>query len=523
MARRGSSERDGEAKKKSVTDRSMERDRDVLDFIKWLCDDFSSQSSNLDLGDLSVDLHDQGDPYGDVTEGDMSDLAFVQCEIARSPQGVSRGSPQGQVEGSHMGHSDAPDLPVNCEVDELLGGPLSPGNIELTLQDLEQLQNHSSAIGPLQNAPEGCHTDHLPVPQMNAKTGSRAFNYIPNNALLETHGVPAPSRQAFLTPGYDGTPPLKDLSGELKLVTGEVTGDVLCGNVGVKVPHTAYSVPVPLDTVPVESKIVPNETSASFPIGTVSVLPKIVPGIASDSSTICSSQLADLKVPDRARSASVPCGNHVDTKLMVPDSVSSAPILCGTPTVDTRVTVPDKANNTSVPCVTQTSDTKLAQDTASTCHSAAYGTVTINTSLIPASESASDIGLHSTRTIDTTNIAQHNGTKKRVRKRKNTSETVKKTRKYEQGPLSDQLEERKRLDAIRAKKCRERNRGEILALREKLAQMEKEKNAMVQELAGRQAYEEVIRKILWEKTGIIVLPFTPSSDKKVPPQPQTSG
>ncbi|XP_045134850.1 uncharacterized protein LOC123518199 isoform X2 [Portunus trituberculatus] len=192
----------------------------------------------------------------------------------------------------------------------------------------------------------------------------------------------------------------------------------------------------------------------------------------------------------------------------------------GTQNVDTMATVPDRTTTTSVPCGIQTSNPKIGQESAGMCHSAAYGTVTINTSLIQGPESASGAA-HTTQTHTT------NTTKKRIRKRKKPEEMVKKTRKYEQGPLSDHLEERKRLDAIRAKRCRERNRNDVMALKEKLALVEEEKGAMAKEIAQREAYEGVLRKLLWEKTGIAVLPYaspSPSSSNKMAlPQLQTTG
>lgn len=473
--------------------------------------DLSVLPANLDLAGFSLGLQES-----------VCDLPLL-CQDGS--QGVI-GSPQGQ-DGS-QGHSSVGDFPVECDLEsitEILQGDFQddpfPGAIESELQDF------ASAV-ELLPGPEGCHSSYPTVLQPSARTGSRAFSYIPHDALLETDGIQALSRQALVTPGHDGT--LKGLSVEPNMVTGKGIDGVLCGTMNGKVPHTAH-------TSSVTPKMVPCTMSSSFPLGTQTVQPKLVPETSGSfpsgnvsvpnvlnragDSPICGTQLP------QTRSASVPCVTH-DTKM--PDRVGSVPIPCGTQTVDIKVTVPDQTTGTSMPCGTQTVATKQVQESAGTCHSTAYGTVPINTALIQVSESAT---LHVTQTTNATNDIQQTATKKRVRKRKNASETVRKTRKYEQGPCSNQQEERKRQDAIRARRCREKNRSEIQMLRDKVALMEQEKSAMVKELAGREIYEAVIRKLLLDKTGMRVLPFSTSStlssasssvsDKMAPPQPQTTG
>lgn len=491
----------------------MNNDSEFLDLSQWDLD-FSALPTNFDLTGFSLGLQDEG-------------VCDLPLECHDGSQGVT-GSPQGQ-DGSHGHSSVGGDFPVDCALEsitEILQGNFQDqpfcGDIESELQDF-------ASAAELLPGPEGCHAGYPTVPQPSARTGSRAFNYIPQDALLETDGIQALSRQALMTPGHDGT--LKGLSVEPHMVTGKGIDGVLCGTMNVKVPHTAHMSSVtpkmvpcttpsslPLGTQTVQPKLVP-ETSGSFPSGNVSAVPNIVVNRASNS-PICGTQLP------QTRSASVPCVTH-DTK--VPDRVGSVPIPCGTQTVDIKVTVPDQTSGTSMP-VTQTVVTKQVQESIDTCHSTAYGTVPINTSLIQVSESAT---FHVTQTTNATNNAQQTATKKRVRKRKNANETVKKTRKYEQGPCSDSQEERKRQDAIRARRCREKNRSEVQMLREKVALMEQEKSAMVKELAGREIYEAVIRKLLLDKTGMRVLPFSTSStlssssssvsDKMVPPQPQTTG
>lgn len=320
-----------------------------------------------------------------------------------------------------------PDSLYDELLQDILPTPTFPGKLESS--ELPQDSSSGVFFQPLeQNVGEDLTLDFLTpgenggVPIGNdikiqvpspsrGKVGCKAMGYIGAHAVLETHGTPAPPRQA--------------------LDCNSTNGTKLCG------------------ALPINTKLaaVPQQVNSSITVP----------------SNSCVTSTTDPKL--------TPVPDQIISTVTIP------PNPCGTLTIDPKLTpVPEKVTYIVVP--------------PELC-----GTPSTNPQEIVGSVEATSI-------LDANSEVTCAPKKRRRRRRQKEGEDgeARKARLYEIGPLDDAKEERKRKDAIRARKSREKKSNEVKELQEKVASMERE-------LQGRRMYEDTLRMMLREKANIVVLPY----------------